>query len=125
MLLFTVLGVRTSAGQKQGGTDANMSSSSAAEVNFAEVPLTNGLSQNYPNPFNPSTVIGYTTAATGHVKLTIFDIVGNTIATLVDERQEAGRHEVRFNASSLSSGIYFYKLRTDGYSAVKKLTVMK
>jgi hypothetical protein len=98
---------------------------SSVTLNSGKLPLTTELSQNYPNPFNPTTVIGYTIAANSHVTLTVFDIVGNTIATLVDERQDAGRHQARFNASTLSSGIYFYKLRADGYTAVKKLTVMK
>ena len=69
------------------------------------------LEQNYPNPFNPSTVISYQLPVGGDVMLKVYDILGNEIATLIDEFKPAGRYEVEYNASSLPSGVYFYQLR--------------
>ena len=83
------------------------------------------LSQNYPNPFNPVTVIGYQLPVIGFVSLKVFDVLGNEVATLVDEFKPAGRYEVEFNASGLSSGAYFYKLRADNFIQTKKLLLLK
>ncbi|MBK9098310.1 MAG: T9SS type A sorting domain-containing protein [bacterium] len=69
------------------------------------------LEQNYPNPFNPSTVISYQLPVSSEITLNVFDVLGNEIATLVDEYKPAGRCEVEFNAASLPSGVYFYQLR--------------
>ena len=69
------------------------------------------LEQNYPNPFNPSTVISYQLPVGGDVMLKVYDILGNEIATLIDEFKPAGRYEVEYNASSLPSGVYFYQLK--------------
>jgi hypothetical protein len=70
------------------------------------------LEQNYPNPFNPSTIISWQSPVGSHQTIKIFDVLGNEIATLVDEYKPAGRYEFEFNAEKLSSGIYFYQLRT-------------
>jgi hypothetical protein len=70
------------------------------------------LEQNYPNPFNPATVIGYQLSAPGSVSLKVYDVLGKEIVTLVNEQQSAGKYFAQFNASKLSSGIYFYTLRT-------------
>ena len=69
------------------------------------------LQQNYPNPFNPSTVIRYQLPVSGPVKLAVFDIIGQAVATVLDEEQVAGAHSVSFNASQLAGGIYFYRLQ--------------
>ncbi|MFH1196807.1 MAG: glycosyl hydrolase family 18 protein [bacterium] len=92
------------------------------------------LHQNYPNPFNPTTTIRYAvpTVETGyipslqHVALKIYDILGNEVMTLVDETKEPGYYEVEFDASRLSSGVYFYRLQTEsGFNATRKLLVIK
>jgi hypothetical protein len=83
------------------------------------------LEQNYPNPFNPSTVISYQLPVSSDVTLKVYDILGNEIATLVDEHKPAGRYEVDFNASSLSSGVYFYQLKANNFIKTKKMILIK
>lgn len=83
------------------------------------------LSQNYPNPFNPSTKISWQSPVSGHQTLKVYDVLGNEVATLVDEYREAGIYEVTFDASGLPSGIYFYKLQAGEFSAVRKMILMK
>jgi hypothetical protein len=96
------------------------------EVNMlAPKVYTYKLEQNYPNPFNPSTRIIYQVAAATNVKLEVFDMLGRKVATLVNERKEAGEYSVNFNASGLSSGVYFYRLQTDKFTQTKKLMLVK
>jgi dienelactone hydrolase len=83
------------------------------------------LEQNYPNPFNPSTTISYQLPANCVVVLKLFDVLGREVKTLVDERQSAGSHSVRFNAGSLPSGVYFYRLEAGTYRDTKKLVLLK
>jgi hypothetical protein len=85
----------------------------------------NRLRQNYPNPFNPTTTIAYSIARTSHVTLKIYGVTGRLVATLVDEVQKAGPHEVRWNASGLASGVYFYRLKAGSFSETRKLVVVK
>lgn len=83
------------------------------------------LEQNYPNPFNPSTVISYRLPVTGFVSLKIFDVLGNEVATLVDEYKPAGLYEVEFDASHLPSGVYMYRLQFDNRYSTQKMTLIK
>ncbi len=83
------------------------------------------LSQNYPNPFNPNTIINYSLEKSSQVSLKVYDALGNEVAALVDEFKPAGYYEVNFNASRLSSGIYFYKLTAGNFSEVKKMTLLR
>ena len=83
------------------------------------------LAQNYPNPFNPSTIIGYQLPAMSHVVLKIYDVLGREVATLVNETKEAGSYEVTFNASKLTSGIYFSRLESNGKQFTKKMILLK
>jgi len=83
------------------------------------------LMQNYPNPFNPSTVISYTIPAESFVELKVFDILGREVSTLVNGMQKAGTYKVNFNAENLSSGVYFYRIKTDNFSSVKKMTFIQ
>jgi hypothetical protein len=83
------------------------------------------LSQNYPNPFNPVTTISYTLEKLSDVKICVYDLLGNEVATVVNGIKPAGTHTAQFNASDLSSGIYFYKLQTEGKIFTKKMALMK
>lgn len=83
------------------------------------------LSQNYPNPFNPSTIINYEIPEEAFVSLKVYDMLGNEVATLVNENRHAGKNKATFNASNLSAGVYFYTLRTGNYSATKKMMLIK
>jgi len=83
------------------------------------------LAQNYPNPFNPATTIEYYIPKKQQVKLLVFNVLGQKVATLVDGRQTAGAHSVQFNALHLSSGIYFYKLETGRQTKIKKMLLVK
>jgi hypothetical protein len=83
------------------------------------------LYQNYPNPFNPTTRISWQSPSSGWQVLKVFDVLGKEITTLVNEEREAGYHSVEFDASNLSSGIYLYRLKTENYSAERKMIVLK
>jgi len=83
------------------------------------------LMQNYPNPFNPSTTINYSLAKPGIVKLSVYDITGSKIATIVNENKPAGNYSVKFNGGNLASGIYLYRLESGGYNASRKFILMK
>jgi hypothetical protein len=83
------------------------------------------LNQNYPNPFNPTTRIGYRISDIGFVILKIYDTLGNEVAELVNEEKSPGEYEVRFDASNLTSGIYFYTLKSNGSSITKKMLLLK
>jgi Secretion system C-terminal sorting domain len=83
------------------------------------------LSQNYPNPFNPNTSIRFTISDLQFTILKVYDILGNEIATLVNEEKTAGEYEVKFNGTGLPSGIYFYQLRTGNYIETKKMVLLK
>ena len=83
------------------------------------------LSQNYPNPFNPSTTIGYTLQEMRFITLKVYDILGREIATLVNEEKPAGYHEVEFNATNLTSGVYFYKLISENNTQTKKMILLR
>lgn len=83
------------------------------------------LEQNYPNPFNPSTKISWQSPVGSRQTLKVYDILGNELATLVDEFREAGRYEITFDASTLSSGIYFYKLQAGSYVETKKMILIR
>jgi hypothetical protein len=89
------------------------------------VPTEYKLYSNYPNPFNPSTTIKFAIPRKDNVKLTVYDALGRAVSELVNGTKEAGTYEVSYNASSLASGIYFYKLETTGFSEVKKMMLLK
>jgi hypothetical protein len=83
------------------------------------------LSQNYPNPFNPSTVIEYSIPSPLHVTLKVFDIVGREVTTLIDEDKSSGNYQATFDASTLSGGLYFYKLQAGRTNITKKAILLK
>ena len=83
------------------------------------------LDQNYPNPFNPSTSIQYSIASRQFVTLKVYDVLGNELATLVNEYKSTGSYEITFDASSLTSGVYFYKMQAGPYVQTRKMILMK
>ncbi|HSD63498.1 MAG TPA: T9SS type A sorting domain-containing protein [Ignavibacteriaceae bacterium] len=83
------------------------------------------LSQNYPNPFNPSTQISYTLSQNSDIQLKVYDALGKEIATLVNSKQAAGKYEVTFDASKLSSGIYYYTITAGSFNETRKMILMK
>jgi hypothetical protein len=89
------------------------------------IPSTFALHQNYPNPFNPSTTISYDLPVRARVKLVIYNLLGQEVATLVNGEQEPGRYNVKFDASGLPSGIYFYRLEASKFVDVKKMILVK
>jgi hypothetical protein len=89
------------------------------------IPEEYSLSQNYPNPFNPSTTIKYSVPEMNNVQITIYNSLGQTISELVNEMQPAGYYEVTFDASQLSSGLYFYSLTAGSFNSVKKMLMVK
>ncbi|GBE27830.1 hypothetical protein BMS3Bbin03_01760 [bacterium BMS3Bbin03] len=95
-----------------------------------KIPVKYTLIQNYPNPFNPTTMIGYQLPEISHVTLSIYNIMGQKVATLVDRTEAGGSYHVIWNGKSstgesLPSGIYFYQLRTKSFTMIKKMTLMK
>ncbi len=83
------------------------------------------LHQNYPNPFNPTTTISYDVQEAGHVSLKVFDVLGREVATLTYGHQDAASYTVEFDASDIASGIYFYQLKVNGFTDMKKMVVVK
>ncbi|MBW7842466.1 MAG: T9SS type A sorting domain-containing protein [Ignavibacterium sp.] len=90
-----------------------------------ETPVEFALGQNFPNPFNPSTKIKYSVPQSGLVSIVIYDLTGQKVATVVDEVKQPGNYEIEFNAAGLSSGVYFYKMTTNSFSQIKKMSILK
>ncbi|MEO8664723.1 MAG: T9SS type A sorting domain-containing protein, partial [Ignavibacteria bacterium] len=92
----------------------------------SEIPSGYRLEQNYPNPFNPSTTINFSIPTSSNVTLKVYDALGQEVGTLVDEFKSAGNYSANFTAASaLTSGIYFYTLTSDNFTATKKLMLVK
>ena len=83
------------------------------------------LYQNFPNPFNPATIISFKLNQSGFVSLKVYNLVGQVVAVLVNENKEAGTYSTQFDASELSAGIYLYKLQVNGFTSVKRMTLIK
>ena len=109
---------------KQVDFDGSFEYSSVVNVDLT-APTVFALEQNYPNPFNPSTLISYSIPQNSFVTLKVYDIIGNEVATLVNQTQSAGKYDVRFDASNLSNGVYMYSIKTDNFSSTKKMILMK
>jgi hypothetical protein len=88
------------------------------------VPASYLLAQNYPNPFNPTTTIKYELPQSSVVNLSVYDLLGREVSVLVNERREAGIHEVQFDASGLSSGIYLYRLTAGDFTQARRLLLL-
>jgi hypothetical protein len=109
---------------KQVDFNGIFSYSDPIEVN-ARIPAKFGLSQNYPNPFNPTTKIEYSIPEESFVNLKIYNLIGQEVATLVNQHQKAGTYRADFNAGGLYSGIYIAKLNAGGISKSIKMTLLK
>lgn len=105
--------------------DLSLSGTATGVATPAAQPLTFALNQNFPNPFNPSTLIRYQLPGAGPVRLTVYDILGREVATLVDGTQQQGAHEARFDGGGLSSGVYLYRLQTAGFVQQRKMILQK
>lgn len=99
----------------------------STEINLtsSEVPEKFSLKQNYPNPFNPSTKINYELKSSGFVSIKVYDVMGKEVSELVNEKQTTGSYEVTFDGTNLPSGVYYYRLETEGFSEVKKMSLIK
>jgi len=93
--------------------------------NEITLPVSYTLHQNYPNPFNPSTTIQYGIKDRSLVELVLYDVLGRQVEVLVQEEQDAGYYKIHFNAGSLASGIYFYRLQAGSFVETKKMVLMK
>jgi hypothetical protein len=109
---------------KQIDNDGSVEYSNEIEVEVL-IPTITELKQNYPNPFNPATKLKYSISKEGHVEISIYNIVGEQVALLVNEKKSTGNFEVEFNGSNLPSGVYFYKLGTGNSIDVKKMILLK
>lgn len=94
-------------------------------ISTTQIPADYKLSQNYPNPFNPVTKINYALPKSGFVTLKVYDMLGREVVNLINENKTAGNYSVDFNASSLSSGAYFYRLEVNGFVDTKKMMLLK
>jgi hypothetical protein len=99
--------------------------SSNITENNSVIPEVYSLDQNYPNPFNPATTISYSIPKAGNVTLKVFNVLGQEVKTLANGFQQAGKYTVTFDASSLTSGVYFYSISSENYNQVKKMLLLK
>ncbi len=109
---------------KQIDNDGQSEYSKVVEVSFIKQ-TDFSLEQNFPNPFNPNTSIRFSLPETGNVKLTVYNLLGQEIATLVNGVKEAGTHTINYNAEELNSGIYIYRIESNGFNEVRKMTLIK
>ena len=105
--------------------DSAMNTTTGIEPVRNQIPENISLYQNYPNPFNPVTKIKYDLPITNYVKLAVYDILGREVAVLFNEKQTAGKHEIKWDASGFPSGVYFYKLTSGEFTQTKKMMLVK
>lgn len=109
---------------KQIDFDGKYEYSPEVVVNL-EVPTNFSVKQNFPNPFNPTTKIEFTIPTDNNVEIKVFNVLGMEVAILLNEHRQAGIHNIEFNASNLSSGIYFYKVVSGNFSEIKKMVLLR
>jgi len=109
---------------KQIDNDGNFEYSKVIDVDLGS-PIKFELSQNYPNPFNPVTTIQFSVPESGNVKLIVYNLLGEQVTELVNGIKEAGVYSLNFNAENLNSGMYIYRMETNGFVQLKKMTLIK
>ncbi|MBK6537864.1 MAG: T9SS type A sorting domain-containing protein [Ignavibacteria bacterium] len=97
----------------------------SVKLNESELPSSYSLSQNYPNPFNPSTIICYSLTNGGFTSVIFYNALGREVITLVNEIKKAGYYSVKFDATGLAAGVYFYRIESANYVSVKKMILLK
>ncbi len=109
------------------GTDYGVHKSETliTSVESENIPESYSLKQNYPNPFNPTTTIEFHLPKASNIELNIFDVLGRNVATLINKGMTAGKHSLSFNAYKLSSGVYFYRLKTEEFTTIKKMLLLR
>lgn len=107
------------------GTTENCLCAAVDVEDETQIPAAFSLEQNYPNPFNPTTMIKFSLLESSPVHISVYNLLGEKVMTVVDKFYTVGTHEVRFNASSLESGIYFYRITTNDFVQTKKMTLIK
>ena len=124
---LAVSGTNLYAGTYAGGIWRRPLAEMITGINTSSVqtPTVFRLEQNYPNPFNPSTTIKYELPRASQVSLMVYDILGREVSVLVNERREAGVHEVKFDGSNLASGVYFYRLQAGSFVQTRKLLLLR
>jgi hypothetical protein len=118
-------GTFTEAGNVSASRIAKLTSPVGVKEETENLPKDYELFQNYPNPFNPTTNFGFRITNSGFVTLKVYDVLGREMTTLVSEEKPAGEYEVKFNASSLPSGAYFYRLQAGEFSDTKKFVLLR
>ena len=103
----------------------DLAQSTHVTLDSQDLPAFYTLAQNYPNPFNPETTIGFSLSRASQVRVEIFDLVGQSLAVLVDARRAAGQHRIRFDGSTLSTGLYLYRLTAGDYTETRKMLLVK
>jgi hypothetical protein len=97
----------------------------AVSTPATKLPTKYELSNNYPNPFNPGTIISFNLPMSSHVRLEIYNILGQKVAELVNKQMDAGSYNITFNAGNLSSGVYLYRLEANNFTSTKKMILTK
>ncbi|MBK6910197.1 MAG: T9SS type A sorting domain-containing protein [bacterium] len=115
---YSLVAVDNNGGRQELATVESTPAGAAVVTEYA-------LHQNYPNPFNPTTNIAFDMVEAGHVTISVFNIMGQKVAELVNGSMDAGRHVVSFDAAGLSSGLYLYKMEANGFTAQSKMVLMK
>ena len=110
---------------KQSDRNGAVHYSESVEVNIGGTAVAFALGQNYPNPFNPSTTVKYDLPVNANVRLSVFNSLGQNVATIVNGAVEAGSHTVTFDAHGLASGVYFCWIQAGSYVAVKKMSLIR
>ncbi|MFA5010346.1 MAG: T9SS type A sorting domain-containing protein [Ignavibacteria bacterium] len=127
--LYSICFINNTTGWVSGGWTEVYKTTNGGNVFISnisnEIPDSYCLFQNYPNPFNPATIIRFQVKETKYVTLKIFDILGKEIQTLVSEKHTPGLYEVFWDASAFPSGVYFYRMITDGFSETKRMILVR
>ncbi|MCX6138643.1 MAG: T9SS type A sorting domain-containing protein [Ignavibacteriales bacterium] len=124
-IAFTVSGTNLFAGTNSGVWRRPLSEMVSVKHSSTPLPERFGLGQNYPNPFNPTTSIEYSITQQSQVTVSIFDLLGCEVAVLVNEKKDAGRYSVHWNASAMPSGVYFYTLNAGQFRETKRMSLIK